>query len=242
MELGLTIPLQRLLKIKNLSYGKKNDHRFCWDAHTITLNGRASFLAVHCSSRYVFTLYDLRRSEWSELEKTFLDGLQGALRSIGISEKMTADYLQQAGALRLTKTHGRREVAYLNRAWEDVLAFDYMLDYSTREQLLLDHAVNTRLCRGAGDVGVDSSANRLREFLRNHEHLIRNNSLMGFGVEIPIHVAIIFNLNSTSADGFLKQYLSCIFFIGEQLINCFTIPLYSKKSSAALKIHKVKLP
>lgn len=94
MELGLTIPLQRLLKIKACSYGEENDHRFCWDAHTITLNGRVSFLAVHCSSRYMFTLYDLSWSDWNRLEETFLDGLRSTFHNIEISEKMTADYLQ----------------------------------------------------------------------------------------------------------------------------------------------------
>jgi len=143
-----------------------NERNFCWDLHIIKLNGRASLLVVHCSSRYTFTLYDLSWSDWNRLEETFLDGLRKTFHNIGISEKMTADYLQQAEALRLTKTHGRREVAYLNRAWEDVLSFDYALDRSTHEQPLLDHAVNTRLCRCAGDAGVDSSANRLREFLR----------------------------------------------------------------------------
>ena len=36
--------------------------------------------------------------------------------------------------------------------------------------------------------------------LYRHEHLIRNNGLMGVGVEIPIHEAIVFNLNRTGTD------------------------------------------
>lgn len=47
------------------------------------------------------------------------------------------EYLQQAGELRLTKTHGRREVAYLNQAWEDVLSFDYALNHSTNRMIQL---------------------------------------------------------------------------------------------------------
>lgn len=131
MELGLTIPLQRHLKIKTIFYGEENDRNFCWDLHIIKLNGRASLLVVHCSSRYTFTLYDLSRSDWSRLEETFLNGLCSTFQNIGIPEKISADYLQQAGVLRLTKTHGRREVAYLNRAWEDVMAFDYALNSPT---------------------------------------------------------------------------------------------------------------
>ena len=166
MELGLTIPLQRHLKIRNVPYGEELERNFCWDLHVITLNGRGSLLAVHCSSRYAFTLYDLNRSEWDRLEKTFLDGLQRSFWSIGISQQVSAHYFQQAGAAQLTKTHGRREVAYLNRAWEDVLSFDYVLNHSSREQTLLDHAVNTRLCHCAGALEMDSSESRINKFLQ----------------------------------------------------------------------------
>ena len=47
---------------------------------------------------------------------------------------------------------------------------------------------------------------------------------MSVGVEIPIHEAIIFNLRSAGADSFLEQYPSCVFFVGEQLVNCFPVP------------------
>ena len=63
--------------------------------------------------------------------------------------------------------------------------------------------------------------------LYRHEHLIRNNGLMGAGIKIPIHEAIIFDLDSTSADCFLKQYPSGVFFIGEQFVNRFPVPLGS---------------
>ena len=49
--------------------------------------------------------------------------------------------------------------------------------------------------------------------LYRHEQLISNNGLMGSGVEIPFHEAIIFNLYSASADCFLEQHSSGVFFI-----------------------------
>ena len=57
-----------------------------------------------------------------------------------------------------------------------------------------------------------------------HEHIIRNNGLMGVGREIPVHEAIVFNLNCSSADGFLKQHPFGVFFIGEQFVNRFPVP------------------
>lgn len=50
-------------------------------------------------------------------------------------------YLEKAGPACLTRTHGRREVAFLNRAWEDVLALDLCLDTERQAQPLLDRAV-----------------------------------------------------------------------------------------------------
>ena len=39
---------------------------------------------------------------------------------------------------------------------------------------------------------------------------------MSIGVKIPIHEAIVFDLKSTGADGFLEQHSACVFFISEQ--------------------------
>jgi hypothetical protein len=64
MQLGLTIPLQRHLKLKNLSYGEPLDRQYCWDLHVITLQGRPSLLAVHCATRYTFTLFDVTMFQW----------------------------------------------------------------------------------------------------------------------------------------------------------------------------------
>jgi len=166
MELGLTIPLQKHLKVKTIPYGEESNRHFCWDLHVISLQGRSSLLAVHCCTRYAFTLFDLNRLEWDNLSKTFLTGLRQSLHRTGVPEKTIDRYLQQAGAIHLTKTHGRREVAYLNRAWEDVLAFDYTLDPLAQSQPLLDHAVNTTLCRCARMDGLGPAEERIIKCLQ----------------------------------------------------------------------------
>ena len=76
-------------------------------------------------------------------------------------------YLQKAGDIDLTRTHGRREVAFLNRAWEDVLALDLCLDTSRQAQPLLDQAVNTRPSRCAGAEGLGLPLERMEEILCN---------------------------------------------------------------------------
>ena len=61
--------------------------------------------------------------------------------------------------------HGRREVAFLNRAWEDVLALDYCLDETSWEQPLLDRAVNEKPSRCVGFDGLAPAAERLEKSL-----------------------------------------------------------------------------
>ena len=150
MELGLTFPLQRFLKIKTPLYGQESARRLCWDLHVIQLRGRSSLLAVHCHTRYTFVRHDLSPFQWQDLTGLFREGLEESLLAAGFPAREVEDYMALVSAPEITRTHGRREVAFLNRAWEDVLALDLCLDTASQAQPLLDHAVNTRPSRCAG--------------------------------------------------------------------------------------------
>ena len=162
VELGLTIPLQRHLHIKALPYSQESDRRFCWDLHIIPLRGRPSLLAVHCHTRYTFVLYDLNRLEWERLSDVFLDGLRLSLSAAGFPAERTKELCGSELPL-FTKTHGRREVAFLNRAWEDVMAAELALDESSQSQPLLEQIVNAKPSRCAGVDGLGMAAERLAE-------------------------------------------------------------------------------
>lgn len=137
IELGLTIPLQRHLHIKALPYNQEPGRRFCWDLHVIPLRGRPSLLAVHCHSRYTFVLYDLCPLDWARLPEVFREGLECSLSSAGLPAEAANLLCDECQPL-LSKTHGRREVAFLNRAWDDVMAAELALDESTQSQPFLD--------------------------------------------------------------------------------------------------------
>ena len=83
MELGLTFPLQRFLKVKTPEYGTESDRRFCWDLHVIDLRGRKCLLAVHCHSRYTFVRYDVAPLQWADLPGLFRTGLTESLTAAG---------------------------------------------------------------------------------------------------------------------------------------------------------------
>ena len=164
IELGLTIPLQRHLRLKALPYPQEPDRRFCWDIHVIPLRGRPGLLAVHCYTRYTFVLYDLNRLDWKRLPAVFLDGLRRSLSAAGFSEE-TTEKLRGSELPLFTRTHGRREVAFLNRAWEGVMAAELALDESSQSQPLLDQLVNAKPSRCAGAEGLGMAAERLADML-----------------------------------------------------------------------------
>lgn len=168
MQLGLTIPLQRYLHLKGLPCGEAPDRRYCWDLHRIMLHGRGSLLAVHCASRYTLVVFDVTAADWADLSTVVRSGIDRSLREAGLPEAVVSGYSAKAGVPAYTKTHGRREVAFLNRAWDDVMAHDLTVDQSRQEQPLLERTVNSLPCRCAGEDGLAPA----------REHLLR---LMGQG-------------------------------------------------------------
>ena len=166
MELGLTFPLQRFLKMKPPLYGTEPDRRFCWDVHNIRLRDGECMLAVHCHSRYAFVLWDVSPFQWGDITGLFREGLADSLHGAGFAPEAVDRYLQKAGDIDLTRTHGRREVAFLNRAWEDVLASDLCLDTDRQDQPLLDHAVNTRPSRCVSFEGLGMGLERITAVLK----------------------------------------------------------------------------
>ena len=168
MQLGLTWPLQRLLKV-SVPYGEPISRGLCWDAHCITLHGRSSLLLVHCASRYTCVRYDLSTLDWNRLEEIVVEEIRLGLLDAGMPEEQVAEYLQEAGEIQMTRTHGRREVAFLNRAWEDVLSADLLIDTSSHRQPGLNHAVNDRLCRCAGEDGMDTAHAHLMRYFQERE-------------------------------------------------------------------------
>ncbi len=165
MELGYTFPLQRFLRLRALPYGREENRLFCWDAHRIALREKDSLLLVNAHNRFCVVLYDLAPEQWKRLPALALHALHTALLDANLPRAEVLRYLAMAGAVACTRTHGRREVAYLNRAWEDVMACEMLVDTSAMDQPLLCQAVNARLCRAAGHARVRSSCARMQSDL-----------------------------------------------------------------------------
>lgn len=160
LQFGLTWPLQRLLHL-SVPYGLPQSHVFCWDMHCITLCGRSSLLLVHCASRYTCVRFDMTALDWERLAELAVDEIRQGLFDAGLTQGQIDRYT--ASPPELTRTHGRREVAFLNRAWEAVAAADLLVDRSNHRQPILNNMVNNQLCKCAGFEGIDRPVSFLRQ-------------------------------------------------------------------------------
>lgn len=165
MQLGLTIPLIKHLRIPSPPYGAAIPPAFCWELHCITLRGESALLAVHCQTRYTMVHHAMTHADWHTLADTFVCSLSHSLHLAGFDDCAVQGYFQQAGDLHLTKTHGRRTVAYLNRQWDDVVAADSLLDPTTSAQPWLEAQVNGIRRPCAGYAGADSAHARFAAML-----------------------------------------------------------------------------
>lgn len=115
----------------------------------------------------MFVLYGMTRAQWNRLPEVFLEGLITSLTHAGIENNLVQHYLQEAGEIELTKTHGRREVAFLNRAWDDIAALDYCIDREQQAQPLIEQSINNMICNCVGYEGYGEPLVRIHKSLEN---------------------------------------------------------------------------
>lgn len=146
MQYGLTIPLQKHLKIKTVPCGEEADFFYCWELHIIRLQGRAMLVAINVSSRFGVVLWGMKAPNWKMLEETMENGIRSAFLSEGYTEEQIKTYFQQAGQIAMTKTHGRRSVATLNRMIEYLKCLPIPMDKGELFQSIHSYEINRELC------------------------------------------------------------------------------------------------
>ena len=132
-ELGITIPLQKFLHLRQPPYGTCADPFFCWDGHRVKIaNGLVLLVASNASNRFI-TVMRMTAATWKTWECETLGVIQDALSISGFSKEAIAAYFaaaglpegpyatpQDDGTLLVTKTHGRSSVGCMNRAIDDI--------------------------------------------------------------------------------------------------------------------------
>lgn len=158
MQLGLTIPLQKHLKLPAPPYGAPCDLFFCWELHRIVLQSRETLVAVNANNRFAVVLCGMDAFAWKDYTQEFLDGLKMAMLSEGYTQQETEQYLHAAGPIEITKTHGRRSVAGLNLMDNALWSLPICVMEAQRYQPIHCHEVNRQPCRMAGYEGYQVPA------------------------------------------------------------------------------------
>lgn len=155
MQLGLTIPLQRFLKIQSLQHISTYDLFYCWELHRIILQSKETLVAVNANNRYAIVLCGMDVSNWKNYKDLFLEGLTQAMLSEGYTQQEIEGYLRAAGMIEITKTHGRRAVSGLNQMDNYLWAIPVRVKADELFQGVHCHEVNRERCRMAGYDGYN---------------------------------------------------------------------------------------
>ncbi len=150
MELGITIPLQKFLKRQAPPYGVQEELFFCWDLHVVRYHGKDTLAVVNASNCFTSVMWDMRGDDWDKLENIGREAVCRGLLASGYTEEAVGRYFQAAGAARITKTHGRKPVAGLNRMVEFLQSAPAVPSWGELYQPLLCRFINSSTCRAAG--------------------------------------------------------------------------------------------
>lgn len=113
MEFGITIPMQRHVGLPRPPYGEVDDLLFCWEAHRIALGGCDMLLLANASNRFA-AFACMQPGEWRDWERSAVSALRASLAACGFAEGSIDAYLFFGGIPVVTRTHGRRPVAFMN--------------------------------------------------------------------------------------------------------------------------------
>lgn len=150
MEFGITIPLQKFLKRQAPSYGTQPELFFCWDLHVIRYHGENTLVVVNASNCFTSVMWNMGGEDWKMLEKCGEEAIRRGLLAAGYTREQAELYFRAAGPAGITKTHGRKPVAGLNRMTEFLQLAPAAPDPGEMYQALLSRFINSHVCRAAG--------------------------------------------------------------------------------------------
>ncbi len=161
VQLGITIPLQRHLRLARPPYGEPDDLAFCWEAHRAALGGADVLLLANASNRFA-AFACMQPADWRDWEAVALAAMRASLATCGFDDRAIDAYLFFAGAPEVTRTHGRRPVAFLNVLVDKLLRLPLALDAAAEPfPLELCRLVNEHMpCKAAGFEGLGLPAER----------------------------------------------------------------------------------
>ena len=150
MQFGITIPLQKALKIRSLPYGEPQDLFFCWELHGITWQGKETLFVTNANNGFSVILWGMKAGDWKNYPQLVTDGIREGLTGDGYTAEQADRYLELAGPCEITKTHGRRPVSALNREIDLLYYGPAEADKSGKYQRFYSHYINCARIKGPG--------------------------------------------------------------------------------------------
>lgn len=150
MQLGITIPLQKYLKLPKQSYGEPEELFFCWEIHRILYQGKDVMIAVNANNRFGVALTNLMMLDWKRLPQLVEEAVEDGMGAEGYTKEEIDAYFNIAGPSFLTRTHGRKPVAGLNRAIDYLYHIPESMDEQQRYMAEHCRLMNRDVCSPAG--------------------------------------------------------------------------------------------
>lgn len=155
MQLGITRPLQRFLKVQQFPYGIVCDLFYCWELHRIIFQSKETLVAVNANNRFAVILCGMDAFAWKNYMNLFMDGLKRAMLSEGYTQQEIEEYFWKVGDIEITKTHGRRSVSGLNQMDNYLWNIPIRVNDDMLFQPVHCHEVNRERCKIAGYEGYN---------------------------------------------------------------------------------------
>ena len=152
--------MQRHVGLPRPPYGEVDDLLFCWEAHRIALGGCDMLRLANASNRFA-AFACMQLGEWRDWERSAVLALRASLAACGFAEGSIDAYLFFGGIPVVTRTHGRRPVAFMNVLVDKLLPLALPLPSAGVCEAVLPRLANEHMaCKAAGFEGIGRPAER----------------------------------------------------------------------------------
>lgn len=110
MEIGLTETVRKMASAGALPAAQEGELLFCWDLARVDFGQRKLLVASNAATR-LCAIARMAAADWRHIDEVALRLVEDAVGSAGLDVQA---YLEFAGAVRLSKTHGRRALGCMN--------------------------------------------------------------------------------------------------------------------------------
>lgn len=110
MEIGLTEAVREMASLSALPTAQEGELLFCWDLARVDFGQRKLLVASNAATR-LCAITRMAAADWRHIDEAALRFIEDAVGCAGLD---TARYLELAGGISLSKTHGRRALGCMN--------------------------------------------------------------------------------------------------------------------------------